>query len=226
MRICHVAHTGEPEAGCQARESRGQRQEDQEEDQVGTNGADEVHQAQQTHEKQEECICIEEGWVFQTCLWCSNRILCESSPSAIEGLKSSAEREPEGTKGSEDDGGECVTQNQLLKINISRNLGHLADCYTYLEETCNDHQYATEVDVNCDIRGAKSSQGPSPVHQEARQWSQREQETAKTNWRWIAECLPQITFDSILGRQVQLLEQLWRHDDAASSFDLGQGIVA
>lgn len=91
MRICHVAHTGEPEAGGQARESWGQRQEDQEEDQVGANGADEVDQAEQTHEEQEECVCIEEGWVGKTCLWCSDWILCEGSPSAIEGLKSSTE---------------------------------------------------------------------------------------------------------------------------------------
>lgn len=111
-------------------------------------------------------------------------------------------------------------------MNISRNLSRLDDDYTYLEETGNDHQYATKVDVDCDIRGAKSSQGPSPIHQEAGQWSQREQETSKTDGRWVTECLPQVAFDSILGRQVQLLEQLWRHDDAASSSDLGQGIVA
>ena len=46
-----------------------------------------------------------------------------------------------------------------------------------------------------------------------------------SQWGWIAECLPEIAFDTILGREVEFLKELRGEGDTPSGADALEGAV-
>lgn len=121
-RAGRIAETNVEEAGAEQTECWDEREEDQDEDKVGPEGADHVDQAEDSHPQEEEAECIVERRRIETSatsgsLRCSRNSIVGSVVGicAVEWLEGRAERSPERTKGAKDDHGESVANDELRR---------------------------------------------------------------------------------------------------------------
>jgi hypothetical protein len=87
-----------------------QGQEDEEEDDVGAEGGDQVDKRQNAHPEEEEGECIEEGWVGEAGGGVGGSV---GAVGVVGGGQCGAEGEPVGAVGAEDDEGEGVAQDEF-----------------------------------------------------------------------------------------------------------------
>ena len=92
------------------------------------------------------------------------------------------------TKGTEDNEGKSVAQEEL-------------------KDPSKAHEEATDEIIRCN-GGDPIAACPSPSHELTGQRTQAEQEAEESEGSRIAECLTKVSFDIVLGVQVDLLEQL------------------
>lgn len=118
---------------------RDEKREDEEEDDVGTEGADHVDEAENAHPEEEEAWVIALACVPGTLLSGMRHTKCRvpacclrahyitssiSSSRVIEGSQSCAEDEPEGAEGVEDHTGEGIADDPLRKGFVSTSTSH------------------------------------------------------------------------------------------------------
>jgi hypothetical protein len=110
-----VAVADLPVCACEAAEGADEREEDDDEGDVGAQTADEVDEAHQAHSQEEEAEGAVEGDGLEAGSWVRG-IGGVGAPGVVEGLQSAGEAHPEGAEGTEDDEGECVTNDPLENV--------------------------------------------------------------------------------------------------------------
>lgn len=183
---------------------RDKRKENNGKGNVSAKRADEVDEAEQSHEHEEETKACVESNSLETFGRVGGRRV--SSIRVEKGLQGRAEGEPESPKSAKDDEGESVAKEEFT-------------------DRTKDHQESTKEEVCTDIR-CTAAPGTSPSHEYTAEWGQGEQEPSQSavvlSMKKISKGLIKLTV--VLGYQRSSVGRLLRHSEAkGTSFQIAQG---